>query len=600
MAEHTHNPDARQRVLDIIESGRISVAFQPIVDLNDGMIVAYEALTRLAPDSGFAHSGELFDAAATHGLLWPLEALTRRAALETAAAWPADIRLFLNTTPAVFADARFPGALATDLRASRGLTADRVVLEITELSDEQDVPNLAEQVDRLKAASFEIAIDDAGAGTSGLNRMMLLRPKWIKLDREFVRGIDKDPYRQNLVRFFVHFARLSGVSVIAEGIESKVELSTVIALGARYAQGYYLGRPGERAKTFDPRFVSEVRGRWAEVDAVAAPNPASVSLTKVCLPVLTVDRSTSIGNAATLLDADPAMAGIVARDGRRVIGWASRQQVFDESATPRVDEPVTEILRRGTYQLPPTATIEEALELACILEEETIADPLVITSGASVVGIVRVRDLLKAAAHEGRLGQSWRAPVTGLPARIRADQHLTEMIRRAADPSSASPYDAAFVDIRSFSDYNAAFGYELGDRLIRSLSDLITATVVGPGGGVFLAHLGEDRFLLTAPSNVLEPRLKQLNMSFDRQSDQLPARGLVGAPTGFAPGIPCPRMTLRVLLLPDVFSRVDHPREIYRIEQQLRGVSTSRTASPDGSCIIRDWRKDNPARRLSA
>jgi len=597
-------PDG-QRVLDVIASGRVSVAFQPIVDLNDGMIVAYEALTRLEPDSGFSNPGELFQAAAANGLLWELESLTRSAAIETAAGWPADIRLFLNTTPAVFADARFFDALRGAISRSQGLSAERIVLEITELSDEQDFPGLAEQVIRLKDAGFEVAIDDAGAGTSGLNRMMVLRPKWIKLDRTFVHGVDSDPYRQNLVRFFVHFARLSGVSVIAEGIESKVELSTVIGLGARYAQGYYLGRPGERSQTFDPRFVSEVRGRWADVDAVVASNPSSASLVKVCHPVLTVDSTILIGDAASLLDADASMVGVVARDGRRVLGWASRQQVLDESATPRVSRPVSEILRKGTYQLPPTATIEEALELACLLEEETIADPLVITSGASVVGIVRVRDLLKAAAHEGRLGQSWRAPVTGLPARIRADQHLTELIRRAGDASAreSAGYhtDAAFVDIRSFADYNSAFGYELGDRLIRSLSDLITATVVSPGGEVFLAHLGDDRFLLTGPDGTLEPRLRMLIQSFDRQSSQLPARGLVGTPTGFAPGLPCPRMTLRVLFLPDVFGRVDHPRDVYRLEQQLRGVSASRSGNGAGSSwIVRDWRRDPMARRLSA
>ncbi len=600
-----NHPSSRQLVLDVIASQRVSVAFQPIVDLNDGMIIAYEALTRLSPDSGFANPGELFQAAATHGLLWELESLTRTAAIETAAGWPSDIRLFLNTTPAVFADARFGAALGETVERAQSLSPERIVLEITELSEEQDFPGLAAQVERLKAAGYEVAIDDAGAGTSGLNRMMVLRPKWIKLDREFVRGIEADPYRQNLVRFFVHFARLSGVSVIAEGIESKAELSTVIGLGARYAQGYYLGRPGERALTFDPRFVSEVRGRWAEVDAVVASNPSSASLVKVCHPVLTVDRTLSIGDAAALLDADSSMAGVVARDGRRVLGWSSRQQVLDESATPRVNQPVSEILRTGTYQLPPTATIEEAIELACLLEEETIADPLVITSGASVVGIVRVRDLLKAAAHEGRLGQSWRAPVTGLPARIRADQHLTEMIRRGGDASQrlgpGYHADAAFVDIRSFADYNSAFGYELGDRLIRSLSDLITATVVAPGGEVFLAHLGEDRFLLTAQRSVLEPRLQSMIQAFDRHSAQLPARGLVGTPTGFAPGLPCPRMTLRVLFLPDVFSRVDHPRDVYRLEQQLRGVSEARNGNAaGGSWIVRDWRREPIARRLSA
>lgn len=595
----------RQRILDVIDAGRIGVAFQPIVDLNDGMIIAYEALTRLAPDSGIANPAELFHSAAEHGLLWELETVTRTAAIETASGWPADVRLFLNTTPAVFADKRFSDAIKRAAAKTAGLSPERLVLEITELSDEQAVPGLNEQVQLLKDAGFEVAIDDAGAGTSGLNRMMMLRPKWIKLDREFVRGIEKDAYRQNLVRFFVHFARLSGVSVIAEGIESRGELASLIGLGVRYGQGYYLGRPGERSQTFDPRFMSEVRGRWAEVDAQAAPDPASASLTKICHPVLTVDRSTTIGDAAALLDADVAMAGVVARDGRRVIGWVSRQQVLDESATPRVSQPVTQILRQGTYQLPPTATIEEALELACLLEEETIADPLVITSGAAIVGIVRVRDLLKAAAHEGRLGRSWRAPVTGLPARIRADQHLTEMIRRGVDAAGRlAPgfhADAAFVDIKSFADYNAAFGYELGDRLIRSLSDLIAATVVSGSQDTFLSHLGEDRFLLTAPAGVLEPRLQNLIDGFDRQARLLPARGLLGPKDGFAAGLPCPRMCLRVLFLPDVFERVKQPRDVYRLEQQLRSVSTSRSGQgASGSYIIRDWRRDEQSQRKSA
>lgn len=601
----TTNLPPRQRVLDVIRTGRIAVAFQPIVDLNDGMIIAYEALTRLEPDAGISNPADLFHAAAVHGLLWELESLTRNAAIETASGWPTDVRLFLNTTPAVFADPRFACSLEEAVERTNGLLPNRVVLEITELSDEQEVPGLAEQVQKLKDAEFEVAIDDAGAGTSGLNRMIALRPKWIKLDREFVRGIEKDTYRQNLVRFFVHFARLSGVSVIAEGIECRGELASLIGLGVRYGQGYYLGKPGERAQTFDPRFMSEVRGRWAEVDAQAAPDPASASLTKICHPVLTVDRSTTIGDAATLLDADSAMAGIVARDGRRVIGWASRQQVLDESATPRVDEPVSQILRQGTYQLPPTATIEEALELACLLEEETIADPLVITSGAAIVGIVRVRDLLRAAAHEGRLGRSWRAPVTGLPARIRADQHLAEMIRRGRETASRfAPgfhADAAFVDIKSFADYNAAFGYELGDRLIRSLSDLIASTVVASGSDTFLSHLGDDRFLLTAPAGVLEPRLQALIDAFERHARMLPARGLVAPPDGFAAGLPCPRMCLRVLLLPDVFSRVEQPRDVYRLEQQLRSVSASRIGQgAGGSFIVRDWRRDGHMGRKSA
>lgn len=593
MAETQPNPAAsREQLLGVIASRAVSVAFQPILDLNDGMIVAYEALTRIDPATGFANPAQLFSAAAQHDLLWELEAVTRAASIEAAATWPTDTRLFLNTTPSVFADARFPGSLRESIGRAPGLLPQRVVLEITELSDEQDFPGLAEQVRRLRDSGFDAAIDDAGAGASGLNRIMIIRPTWIKLDREFVRGIDTDRYKQNLVRFFVHFARLSGVSVIAEGIEHKSELAMVIDLGVRYAQGYYLGRPGSREQTMDPRFVSTVRGRWAEVDAEAAPANDSATLAKLCRPVLTLEADLTVAHAAAALRADETLAGAVVRDGRRIGGWVSRQSLLDragETGGMRIGDSVSD----GTYQLPPSASVQEALELACLLDEDTIADPLIVTSGASVIGIVRVRDLLRAAAREGRLGQSWRAPVTGLPARIRADQHVAAMIRQASEPGTAGDSahsDAAFVDLRAFASYNSAFGYELGDRLIRSLSDLINSTVVSPIGA-FVAHLGEDRFLLTGAAGELGPRLAALMDAFDQQATLLPTGGGLG-------GVPCPPMSLRVLLLPGVFARIAHPRDLYRREQQLRAASGSRShrtsahGGANGSTMITDWRRD--------
>lgn len=592
MAKAPDNTKAtRRRLLDLIASRAVAVAFQPILDLNDGMIVAYEALTRIVPESGFDNPGALFAAAAEHGLLWELEAVTRAAAIEAAASWPSDTRLFLNTTPSVFADPRFPDSLRSAVQGARGLSPDRVVLEITELSDEQDFPGLAEQVRRLRGLGFDAAIDDAGAGASGLNRIMIIRPAWIKLDRAFVRGIDSDHYKQNLVRFFAHFARLSGVSIIAEGIERREELATVIGLGLRYAQGYYLGKPGAREQTTDPRFVSAVRGRWAEVDAEAAPANESATLVRLCRPVLTVDPGTTVADAAAVLLADQTLCGAVVRDGRRVGGWASRQSILDRAAD-KGGERVADALSESVCHLPPGASIAEALELACIMDEEAVCDPLIVASGAAVIGVVRIRDLIRAATREGRLGQSWRAPVTGLPARIRADQHVAELIRaaRAHDRRPADLHaDAAFIDIRAFASYNAAFGYELGDRLIRSLSDLIHAVVAGPTGA-FVAHLGEDRFLLTCAAGRLERQLAALADTFDRQAALLPG-GVNSA------GLPCPRMSLRVLFLPGVFARISQPRDLYRREQQLRAASETRSHRPfaygaPGSSIITDWRRD--------
>src|SRR5690606_29389911 len=118
----------------------------------------------------------------------------------------------------VFADPRFVETLIDETDHLAGIGRNRVVIELTERSEHGVVGRLAEQFEHLRSAGFLLAIDDVGAGTSGLNRIMRLRPHWLKLDGELVSSIDTAPFKQNLIRFFVHFARLSNIRLLAEGI----------------------------------------------------------------------------------------------------------------------------------------------------------------------------------------------------------------------------------------------------------------------------------------------------------------------------------------------------------------------------------------------
>ena len=182
----------RKRLNELVQTRNVRTAFQPIVDLHDGSIAGYEALTRPGAESGYAGPAELFEDAASFDMLWALEELTRRSSIESAGSWPENVRLFLNCTPDVIADARFQEEIQSLMRPPSKIKPQQVVLEVTELSEEQHVEGLYEQVTALKKLGVELAIDDVGAGTSGLNRIMLLRPQWLKLDREFIRSIDTD------------------------------------------------------------------------------------------------------------------------------------------------------------------------------------------------------------------------------------------------------------------------------------------------------------------------------------------------------------------------------------------------------------------------
>lgn len=605
-------PKKQSKLRDVIDRRAVRVVFQPIVDLNDGLIIAYEALCRPEPGNGLEDAEEMFHTAEECGLLWELEELTRGMSIEAAADWPRDIRLFLNTSPSVFADERFTRVLNDDLLQMKSVSADRIVLEITERSDTHYGERLLRQVETAKKNGFHVAVDDAGAGTSGLNRMMVVRPQWIKLDRQLISGIQNDPFKQNLVRFFVHFARMSGVNVIAEGIEEAEELSNLIGLGVRFGQGYYLGRPGERAQTMDAQFVSDVRERWARVDAAVPPDPKEMPLARLSKPVLVMQVGMTSAHAlAQELRNNPDMLGVVTMEGRRLLGWIDRETLLAMADGPNGNLPASMGANPIVCALTPDSTVHEALQLVCTREDHDLGQPLVIASGNEIPGAVRLRELLRAAATETRGGTSVRAAVTGLPARVRADQHIEQMIVRGSDPARRMARDfhadAAFIDIRRFADYNGVFGYEMGDRLIRALGDEIGETVTRGSEDVFLAHLGDDRFVVTARSGVLDARLPLLMQAFERLSPTLTDASVVdrvATGTGIASSLnrDGPRMGLRVLMMPGVFEYAEHIRDVYRLEQQLRqrARNQEQAFAPGQSLMVVDRRAPAIALRRSA
>ena len=223
-----------------LEPGVISPVFQPIVDLTSGKTVGFESLARfnLEPVRG---PDAWFHMAASVGHLEELELAAIREGVACLDRLPRGTYLSLNLSPDT--------ARAPDFeRSLLGLPPERTVLEITEHAEVPDYLALREALTSFRKRGARLAVDDAGAGFASLRHILQLEPDIMKLDISITRNVDIDRSRRALASALASFGEEMGIELVAEGIETLAELQALRALGVRYGQGYFIGRPAAEPK----------------------------------------------------------------------------------------------------------------------------------------------------------------------------------------------------------------------------------------------------------------------------------------------------------------------------------------------------------------
>jgi EAL domain-containing protein (putative c-di-GMP-specific phosphodiesterase class I)/CheY-like chemotaxis protein len=231
--EHAETTDtALLGLRAIIEHRRFTINFQPIVRLGSGVVIGVEALTRFddgaRPDVRFAEATRI-------GMGRALERATITAAVEAAVDLPPETFLSLNVSPDVLLhDLALAGIIAGAGRP--------VIVELTEHERIDDYDAVRAAFARL-GPGVRLAVDDAGSGYASLRHILNLRPAFMKLDMEWVHGIDADPIRRSLVSGLAYFGEQTSCELIAEGIETEAERAALMELGVPLGQGFLLGRP---------------------------------------------------------------------------------------------------------------------------------------------------------------------------------------------------------------------------------------------------------------------------------------------------------------------------------------------------------------------
>jgi EAL domain-containing protein (putative c-di-GMP-specific phosphodiesterase class I)/CheY-like chemotaxis protein len=225
----------RDRIHSLIDTAGFEIVFQPIVELNSRRVVGHEALSRFGanPKRGPA---EWFAEAHEVGLGVELELSAVRMACERSQLLPKETFMAVNVSPVT---AERPDLL--DLLDCAHV--DHVVLEVTEHAPVENYPRFRVAVGRMRERGARLAIDDAGAGFASLRHILELDAELIKLDGSLTHSLEADPRRRSLASALIEFGRESGAAVLAEHIESELQLCELRRLGVTYGQGYHLGRP---------------------------------------------------------------------------------------------------------------------------------------------------------------------------------------------------------------------------------------------------------------------------------------------------------------------------------------------------------------------
>ncbi|MFT6463607.1 MAG: EAL domain-containing protein (putative c-di-GMP-specific phosphodiesterase class I) [Halopseudomonas sp.] len=215
------------------------MAFQPIVDTRDNSIFAYEALIR-----GLTGEGAMqMLSKVNEDNRYIFDQSCRVKAVELASRLQIPCFVSINFLPnAVYQAAT---CIRATLEAARryNFPTSRLIFEITENEELVDKAHLKSIITEYKRQGFKTAIDDFGAGYSGLNLLAEFQPDIIKLDMAMVRDIDTDPVRQAIVQGILGVCKALNIEVIAEGIESLAELRLLQKLGVHLFQGYLFAKP---------------------------------------------------------------------------------------------------------------------------------------------------------------------------------------------------------------------------------------------------------------------------------------------------------------------------------------------------------------------
>ncbi|MDF2557536.1 MAG: hypothetical protein K0R71_1364 [Bacillales bacterium] len=509
--------DQRKVALNnIIINKHIKTVFQPIISIRDGSISGYEALSRITGENLFKNPEELFTFANECNRLWDLEQLCRTTALESAYKFmipPYNKKLFLNVNPNIMHDENFKKGFTKDFLGQYKIAPNNVIFEITEKNIIDDMEGFRSTIIHYKSQDYNIAIDDAGEGYSGLNLISDINPNYIKLDMKLIRNIHIDNLKRAIVKGMVEFSKASSVKLIAEGVETYEELETLVKLGVQYGQGYFIQKPSPEIKEIEPKILKAIKEINLNQNRLLRDSTFNTSIKYLCAESGIVTPDETVHQVYDIFKQNQNCFGLCVIDNEIPVGIITKEKLAlnlsgQYGYTLYQNKPISSIMDRNFLSVDFETPIKVVSTIAMARPNERLYDFIVVTVNDKYHGTVTIKDLLQKSIEIDVTTAKHQNPLSGLPGNLMIDQKLNQFLE------SNREYTVAYLDIDHFKAYNDTYGFENGDLVIKLLSEVLINSIPS---SQFIGHVGGDDFVVILENFIAEDYFEKITSQFESE-----------------------------------------------------------------------------------
>lgn len=484
----------------IIRQQDITCKYQPILDFRTGDIHGWEALSRGPQGSPFESPFMMFEMAEQLGSLFSLERICRKKAIENLGPILKQQRLFLNIHPKTMADPSFTPGRTMQLLDAAGLRAENVVFEITERHSIQDFSLFYRTLDHYRNQGFQIALDDTGAGYSGLSTIADLQPEYIKLDKALIDNIHRDPVKRALVETIVTFADKIGSKIIAEGIETRDQALCLLDINVHFGQGFFLSYP----KNPRPELAPHCKELNSLNDMTRKAITCSIPIGEVAEAPYSVEESFLVAEAQDFFKNNVQFPCIVVSTEQDVPKGLVMEYHLNRQLSSQYGialffkRPLSSVMDESPLIVDENMPVEQAARLAMARETLKAYDDVIVTRKGKLYGVVSVQKLLNTLAKVQVEMARGTNPLTGLPGNVAIEQEVEGRI------GAKKAFCIIYADLDHFKVYNDTYGFKKGDAIIKLAADILSWAVRKHNPqNPMLGHIGGDDFVvITKPESV--------------------------------------------------------------------------------------------------
>ena len=508
--------ELRQHLQDILDNSRVMTLLQPILDLTEGRMMGFEALSRGPSNSPLHAPQALFRVAEQYDLETALNWVCTLSALKTFAQLKLPGQLFLNLSPCSMLDHAFAPEAVLAALAGVGMNSSQLVIEITENGCNLEYADLRQAVSRLRAGGIEVAMDDLGEGFSSLRMWSELKPAFVKIDKHFISGIHEDPHKIQFVRSITQLAGGANTRVIAEGVESVSELAAIQDIGIRYVQGYLIGRPSPTPAQLPPREVMTClqSSTVSVLPYLRGAGGSHVSAARLVMSAPFVTPLTTSQDVLDLMMQHPELHAVAVVDKGIPVGIIHRPAILNRFIGLYGRElfgkkPCADFMDTDPLIVDKATQINELSELVVKKGKAAFTQGFVITAKGRYLGLGSGFDLMREISEMQIIAARYANPLSGLPGNVPIQEHMEHLL------SNQQSFVTAYFDLDQFKPYNDIYGFRRGDDIIQLLAHILRESCNAELD--FIGHVGGDDFVVLFQSLDWEVRCHGMLARFDRE-----------------------------------------------------------------------------------